>query len=135
MKKFHILICIVVSLSLVFAAAMWFYHDETVATISNAGGAAGEALVGVGTSINGWLDGFEPYLVAVGGWVTGILFTYVAWNILRPKLATKISQMRGQSKPTAPLMGEPEYTPPQPIPAATKKPVVQPVEVIEEETV
>ena len=107
MKKFHILIIAVIGFLVVMLAWLGLDNAGATSTIGGIGFGIGDALIGAASSINGFLGGFEPWQVAVGGIAGGIVFTYLMANLLIPKVKAKIKPIATPSYNT-----QPSYVPP-----------------------
>ena len=112
MKKFHIVIVAVIASLTILVSWLLLDTEGAKSAVGGIGGGIGTSLVGAFEGFNGWLAGFPPYAVLIGGGLAGIGFTYLMVNLLIPKIKARISPMTVQPKT---YMGEPEYTPPQKI--------------------
>ena len=112
MKKFHIVIVAVIGFLTILVSWLLLDTEGAKTAVGGIGGGIGTTVVGALEGFNGWLTGFPPYAVLIGGGLAGIGFTYLMVNLLIPKIKARISPMAVQPKS---YMGEPEYTPPQKI--------------------
>ena len=122
MKKFHIVIVAAFSVLTVLLAWLLMDTEGAKSAVGGIGGGVGTMIVGAFEGFNGWLTGFPPYAVLIGGGIAGIGFTYLMVNLLIPKIKEKIHPI-----PKPVYSGAPAYVPPQNIapPTANVPPPMQ----------